>query len=235
MRRGSATSGHRIDPGASRPRPLRRLLGMTSKRSLFVLGATGGTGRALIEQALGRGHRITAFVRSPEKLGPPRDGLTALGGDPRNSDEFRAVLPGHESVLSALGPPGIGPSTLVAVSARSTVAAMRASGVRRLLVVGVAVLFEHDGLMSAIARRTFLRNVAKDHAEMERIVGASGLDWTIARPPRLTNGELTHAYGVADGRMPPGARLTISRADVADFLLDEVEHPKHLRQIVGMA
>ena len=98
---------------------------------------------------------------------------------------------------------------------------MQATGVRRLLVVGVAVLFEDDGILNAVARRTFLRNVARDSAEMERIVRASGLDWTIARPPRLTNGILTRAYGVADGRMPPAARLTISRADVADFLLDE--------------
>ena len=112
---------------------------------------------------------------------------------------------------------------------------MQATGVRRLLVVGVAVLFENDGLLSAIARRTFLRNVARDSAEMERIVGASGLDWTIARPPRLTNGVLTRAYGVADGRMPPDARLTISRADVADFLLDELEHPAHVRRIIGLA
>jgi uncharacterized protein YbjT (DUF2867 family) len=70
---------------------------------------------------------------------------------------------------------------------------------------------------------------------MERIVSASGLDWTIARPPRLTNGVLTRAYGVADGRMPPAARLTISRADVADFLLDELEHPAHVRRIIGLA
>jgi len=98
-----------------------------------------------------------------------------------------------------------------------------------------AVLFEDDGLLNAIARRTFLRNVARDSAEMERIEGASDLDWTIARPPRLTNGALTRAYGVADGRMPAGARLTISRADVADFLLEEVEHPAHLRRIVGLA
>ncbi|MFL5312930.1 MAG: NAD(P)H-binding protein [Myxococcales bacterium] len=87
----------------------------------------------------------------------------------------------------------------------------------------------------AIARRTFLRNVANDSAEMERIVRASGLDWTIARPPRLTNGVLTRAYGVADGRMPRGAGLTISRADVADFLLDELEHPAHIGRIVGLA
>ena len=208
---------------------------MTSQSSLFVLGATGGTGRALVEQALGRGHRVTALVRSPEKLGPPREGLTVIRGDPRNADELRRALPDHEAVLSALGPPGIGPSTLVADSARSTVAALQATGMRRLLVVGVAVLFENDGLLNAFARRTFLRNVAKDHAEMERILGASGLDWTIVRPPRLTNGPLTRAYGVADGRMPPGAGLTISRADVADFLLDEVEHPAHVRRIVGLA
>jgi putative NADH-flavin reductase len=202
---------------------------------LFVLGATGGTGRALVEQARRRGHRVTAFVRSPQKLDPPGNGVTVLRGDPRSADELRAALAGHDVVLSALGPPGLGPTTLVGDSARSTVAAMQATGVRRLLVVGVAVLFEDDGLLNAIARRTFLRNVARDSAEMERIVRASDLDWTVARPPRLTNGALTRAYGVADGRMPDAARLTISRADVADFLLDEVEHPAHLRRIVGLA
>lgn len=202
---------------------------------LFVLGATGGIGRSVVEQASRRGHRVTAFVRSPERLGPPRDGLTILRGDPRDADALRAALPGHDAVLSALGPPGIGPTTVVGDCARSTVAAMQATGVRRLLVVGVAVLFEGDGLLGAIARRTFLRNVARDSAEMERVVGASGLDWTVVRPPRLTNGPLTRAYGAADGRMPPAARLTISRADVADFLLDEVERPAHLRRIVGVA
>ena len=202
---------------------------------LFVLGATGGTGRALLQQARARGHRVTAFVRSPEKLGPAGDETTVIRGDPLDAGQLRAALPGHDAVLSALGPPGMGPNTVVSESARSTVAAMQATGVRRLLVVGVAVLFEDDGLLTAIARRTFLRNVARDHAEMERIVRASGLDWTIARPPRLTNGALTRAYGVADGRMPSGAGLTISRADVADFLLDEVEHPAHAGRVVGLA
>jgi len=73
---------------------------------------------------------------------------------------------------------------------------------------------EHEGILSAILRRTLLRNVAKDSAEMERVVMASALDWTIARPPRLTNGPLTRRYGVSDDRMPRGACLTVSRADV---------------------
>src|SRR5436309_4769433 len=74
----------------------------TSMR-LFILGATGGTGRALIDQALERGHRVTAFVRSPQKLGSPREGVTVLQGDPRSVDELRAALPDHDAVLSALG------------------------------------------------------------------------------------------------------------------------------------
>ena len=202
---------------------------------LLVLGATGGTGLAVIEQARQRGHAVTAFVRSPGKLGLPGNGLTVLRGDPRSADELAEVLPGHHAVLSALGPTGLGHTTLVGDAARATIDAMRATGVRRLLVVGVAVLFEGEGLLPAIARRTFLRNVARDSAEMERLVRASGLDWTVVRPPRLTDGALTRTYGVADGRMPPAARSSISRADVADFLLDELERPAHVGRIVGLA
>jgi uncharacterized protein YbjT (DUF2867 family) len=83
-------------------------------------------------------------------------------------------------------------------------------------------------------RRTLLRNVARDSAEMERVVMASGLDWTIARPPRLTNGPLTRRYKVEDGRMPRGTWI-VSRADVADFLLGELDQGKHMHKIVGMA
>lgn len=74
---------------------------------VFILGATGGTGRALVDQAQKRGHIVTAFVRSPEKLAPLRDRIGVLRGDPRNVDELHAALPGHDAVLSALGPPGL--------------------------------------------------------------------------------------------------------------------------------
>jgi putative NADH-flavin reductase len=206
-------------------------------RHIFVLGATGGTGRAVVAQALERGHRVTAFVRSPQKIGGPRDGLTVVRGDPLDAEAIHAALPGHDAVLSALGPPGPGRTTIAGDGARSAVAAMQAVGVRRLLVVGVAVLFENIGLLAAVLRRTFLRNVAADSAEMERIVKASGLEWTIARPPRLTHGPLTRSYGVADDRLPEGAggAATVSRADVAHFLLEELEHGAHIHRIVGVA
>ncbi len=204
---------------------------------ILVLGATGGTGLAVVGQALERGHRVTAFVRSPQKLGAPREGLTAIRGDPFDAEALGAALTGHDAVLSALGPPGPQRTTIAGDGARSTVTAMQAAGVRRLLVVGVAVLFEDIGLLAAILRRTLLRNVAADSAEMERVVTASGLDWTIARPPRLTNGPFSGRYTVADGRMPDGAggSATIRRADVAHFLLEELEHGAHIRRIVGMA
>jgi putative NADH-flavin reductase len=204
---------------------------------LFVIGATGGIGRQLVEQALERGHLVTAFVRAPEKLGAPREGLTVLRGDPLDPKALSAALSGHDAVLSALGAPGPGRSTVTGDGARAAVAAMQAAGVWRLLVVGVALLFEDAGWIGAVFRKTLLRNVAHDHAEMERIVKASGLEWTIVRPPRLTNGALTQRYGVTAERLPPGAGriATVSRADVAHFLLDEVERPAHERHVVGIA
>jgi putative NADH-flavin reductase len=201
---------------------------------LFILGATGGTGRALIDQALKRGHQVTAFVRSPQKLGTPRAGLTVVRGNPRSEADLRAALPGHDAVVSALGPPGPGRTTILRDGARTTVAAMKATGQRRLVVVSAAVLFPRSGALTAVLRATLLRNVAEDSAAMERTVIDSAFDWTIARPPRLTNGPLTGRYRVEDGQLPHG-RLVVSRADVAHFLLDEVECSRHSRQIVGMA
>jgi putative NADH-flavin reductase len=213
---------------------------MTSTKTsmrLFILGATGGIGRQLVDQALERRHRVTAFVRSPQKLSAARDGLTVIQGDVRNADAMSAALAGHEAVLSALGPPGPARNTITSDSARATIAAMQSAGIDRLLVVGVAALFPDIGVFGHLLRNTLLRNIADDSAAMERIVKASGLDWTIVRPPRLTNGARTEHYGVADDHLPfgAGANATISRADVAHFMLDEVEQPEHMRRVVGIA
>lgn len=213
---------------------------MTSTKTsmrLFILGATGGIGRQLVNQALERHHQVTAFVRSPQKLGAARDGLTVIEGDVRNTDAMSAVLAGHEAVLSALGPPGPARNTITSDSAQAIVTAMQTVGVRRLLVVGVAALFSDIGMLGRVLRNTLLRNIADDSAEMERIVKATRLDWTIVRPPRLTNGPRTEHYGVAIDHLPKGAggNATISRADVAHFMLDEVEQPAHIRRVVGIA
>ncbi|HTV82864.1 MAG TPA: SDR family oxidoreductase [Acidobacteriaceae bacterium] len=202
---------------------------------LFILGATGGTGRQLVDEALKRGHQVTALVRSPQKMGAPREALTVIGGNVLSAEALAGAMAGHDAVLSTLGPPGPRRNTITSEGARATVEAMQAAGVQRLLIVGVAVLFEDAGWLAWVLRRTLLRNVAADSAEMERVVRGSALEWTIVRPPRLTNGPRTEGYGVADDHLPAGATGMVSRADVACFLLDEAERPAHVRRVVGIA
>jgi putative NADH-flavin reductase len=202
---------------------------------LLIIGATGGTGLQVTNQAVEGGHRVTAFVRSAQKLGSLRQRVVVREGDPRRVADLRDMLPGHDAVISTLGPPGVGPTTILRAAAESTVAARQAGGVRRLLVVSAAVLFDDLGLAGKILRRTLLRNVGADSIEMERIVVASALDWTIARPPRLTNGPRTGRYDVENGHLPGrSAFAAISRADVAEFLVSETQHHTHIHEIVGI-
>ncbi len=203
---------------------------------LLILGATGGTGLQLVDQALGRGHCVSAFVRSPQKLAA-RHGLTVVRGDSFDITALRDLIPGHDAVLSAIGPAGPGRTTITCDSAKAVVAAMAHTPVRRLVVIGVAVLFENAGALAMLLRRTVLRGIADDSSEMDGIVKGSALDWTIVRAPRLTHGSLTMNYRVTADRLPPGSGglATVSRADLAHFLIDEVEKPRFLRQVVGIA
>jgi putative NADH-flavin reductase len=205
---------------------------------LFILGATGGIGRQLVSQALERGHNVTAFVRSPQKLGASREGLMVVQGDVVNSQALGTALAGHDAVLSAIGPPGPGRTTITSDCVRATMVAMTATGIRRLVIVGVAMLFDDSGFLGHLLRNTLLRNIAKDSAEMEKIVKAGYLDWTIVRPPRLTDRPRTKRYDISDDRLPLGAGgggATIGRADVAHFMLEEVEQPAHIQRVVGIA
>jgi putative NADH-flavin reductase len=214
---------------------INRTTAAESVMRLLIIGATGGTGLQVTRQAVEGGHSVTAFVRSPQKLGSLRQRVVVREGDPRRVADLRDVLPGHDAVISTLGPAGVGPTTVLRAAAESAVAAMQAAGVRRLLVVSAAVLFDDLGLAGKILRHTLLRNIADDSIEMERIVVASALDWTIARPPRLTNGPRTGRYDVEDGHLPGrSAFAAISRADVAEFLVSEIQRNAHIHEIVGI-
>ena len=83
------------------------------------MGATGSVGTQLIDQGLERGHQITAFVRSPQKI-RPRPNLSVTAGDLLDSDQLKMALPGHDAVLSTLGHAKGGPPTVVADAARGT-------------------------------------------------------------------------------------------------------------------
>ena len=178
---------------------------------------------------------MTAFIRSPEKL-PQMSGLNVATGDPRQSGAMASAMPGHDAVLSALGPHPrdalLRPSTLLADCARATVDAMASSGVGRLAIVSAAVLFPDKGL-DFVFFRWLLRHHARDLRAMEQIVRASGLAWTIARPPRLTHARDASFVALHDA-LPPGRRVMSFRS-VAAFMLDAVERQSHVAEVVGLA
>ena len=203
--------------------------------NLFVLGATGNTGAHIVDLALARGHSVTAFVRSPQKITRKDAALTVMAGDPLRVDPLARAMPGHDAVLSALGPPAreaFSASTLLSEGAATTVAAMNTAGVGRLAIVSAAVLFPEKGLKFAFFRWLLQRH-ARDLLAMEAVVQATSLEWTIARPPRLTKtAEETYR---SERDALPGHAATASFRAVAAFLLDCVERGEHLREIVGVA
>jgi putative NADH-flavin reductase len=201
---------------------------------LFILGATGAIGQQLVRIGLERGHELTAYVRSPHKLSQPRGRLAVVQGDLFSVAAMARIVGGHDAVLSAFGPTTIRTTTLRREFGRTLASALREGGVRRVQLVSAAFLFRRVGMLGALLKPTLFRFMAPDMAAMEREVMQEDLEWTVLRPPRLTNGPATGAYRVAEGELPASGYV-ISRADVAGFMLDEAETPAHVRQIVGLA
>src|SRR5712691_4472576 len=187
---------------------------------LFVIGATGRTGQEIVQQALARGHHVTAFVRSPESITLRNERLTVLKGDAMDETQLFDAMQNHDAVLSTLGPrEPFKPSSILRDSALATTRAMNRSGVRRLLILSAAAHF--PGIPNRITS-FILRNHMRDSLAMEQIVQGSGLDWTIARPPRLTQGEYS-TYRSREGAAPKMG-FTLARKAVAAFMLDAIEH-----------
>ena len=202
---------------------------------LFVIGATGHTGAQIIDVALSRSHAVTAFVRSPEKINRHDSRLRIVQGDPHNVEQLTKELPGHDAVLSALGvrpPQAFRPHSLVEECAASTVAAMTRTGVDRLVLVSAAVLFPEKGMLFALFRK-LLKHIGRDLKAAEEIIRKTPLEWTIARPPRLTNGSVAAYRAVRDAL--PAKGFSMSFRGVAAFMLDAVEQHTYLREVVGLA
>lgn len=202
---------------------------------LFVLGATGGTGRPLVEQALARGHEVTALVRRPAAL-PPAPHLSLVQGDVFDHSSFVQHLQGHDAVLSALGPSGrsLGPTTLYTRSTEQLLAAMAQTQITRLIAVTSGGVVEGAAPFWFRPIKPFFKFYA-DMKKMETQVMASDTDWTLVRPGYLTDARVTGCYRTAvdAGSLPRGWR--ISRADVAHFMLEMLEQNQFVRQAVAMA
>jgi putative NADH-flavin reductase len=202
---------------------------------LIIFGATGGTGRQLVDLALSQGHQVTAFVRQPAALTVQHPDLTILQGDITDQDAVRRAIPGHDVILSALGTRG-GPPALPE-GTRNILAAMERDGIRRSLWVSSFGVGDSQQQMGWIARAVivnlFLKNAIAEKEIQERYIRESAGDWIIARPGGLTDGPLTGTYRVT-GPGDKVGRPSIARADVADFMLKNLADDRYIRRAVGL-
>ncbi len=204
---------------------------------LVVLGATGSTGLEIVRQAMQRSHSVTAFVRSPERLKPLSDRIIIKQGNLLDAAELEHVIQGHDAVLSAFGPRvpiSKADANLLRQFAVALTSAMPRAGVRRLVVESVAFLFKDAIIPPAyLLGRLFCPGVVRDASAMEKVLEKSGLEWTIARPPKLTPKPYTGKYRVREGHLPPFG-FSVSYADVADFMIKVVENRSLIGKIAGV-
>ena len=205
---------------------------------LLVLGATGGTGLQMVREAIARGLSVTAFVRSPERLKPFGDHIAVRQGNLLNAAELESVIKGHDAVLSGFGPRlpvSKADANLLREFAGALTAAMPKAGVKRVVVESVAFLFKDAIIPPAyLLGRLLFPSIVADASAMEKQFLESGLEWTIARPPELTDKSYTGKYRVREGHLPPFG-FKISRADVADFMIKEAENHSSFAKVVGIS
>jgi putative NADH-flavin reductase len=206
---------------------------------IVIFGATGRTGQYLLTQALDREHTVTAVARHPEAITLRHEHLRVVSGLFDQPETIDAAISGQTAVLSAVGAPMSRAATCVhADSARSIVAAMGRAGVRRLIcVTSGGTNPQHDPNLPFIFEQVFKRmfaNIYQDQIAMEQIVMASDTDWTIVRPAALTDGpaigycRVAEAYAIRGGNQTP-------RADLADFMLKQLDDPTYIRKAVALA
>jgi putative NADH-flavin reductase len=219
--------------------------------NLAIIAATGGIGRQLVEQALAAGHVVTAVVRDSRRVSAPIRVFTTDLASP-DVATIRSAIQGADAVLSALGARSASDVGVAVRGTRAVTQAMGATAVRRIVVVSAAPIgtvpsprrpdppkydpgdgFFMRHLLAPVTKAVLRRHYA-DLARMEDTLIESAADWTIVRPPRLTNGALTGAYRVAR-RHNLRHGLSISRADVAHFMFRALDDPTTIGQIIGVA
>jgi putative NADH-flavin reductase len=202
--------------------------------NLAVFGATGRTGRHVVDQALAAGHTVRALARDPAKLPAGHERLTVVQGDVLDPAKVEQVVAGVDAVVSVLGHAPNAPKDVLTVATEHILTAMRTHGVRRLVsLTGAGVADRHDrprlwnkAISWLLAR--LQPELLADSERQAELIRASDRDWVIVRAPRLTDRPRKGSYRV--GMVGQGTGALISRADAADFLLKQVEDTRYLRQ-----
>lgn len=200
----------------------------------LVFGASGGTGRELLVQALDKGMEVTAFVRDAAKVEDIQNpNLAVVSGNVLNATDVNRAVAGHDAVLFAVG---AGPkrTNIREQGTRIVIEAMKATDVKRLVCLSSFGVGDSRTDLSFFTRYVvvgvFLRHAFADHERQEDVVKKCSLDWTLVRPPHLKDGartgEYRHGLELAYGDI----KGWISRADLADFMLRQLENDSYVRQ-----
>jgi putative NADH-flavin reductase len=218
---------------------------------LTIVAATGGIGRQILQQAVAAGHDVTAVVRNPAKITANVRVVRADLSDP-DPIALATAVEGTDAVLSGLGAHSRADEDVATRGTQAIVTAMQSAGARRIIVVSAAPIGtvpspgrphppKHDPGDGFLMRhllgpviKAVLRGHYADLARMEDVLRGRGLDWTVVRPPRLTNKPATGRYRTAAGQNVRGGAL-ISRADVAGFMLALAGRPETAGQVMAIA
>ncbi|MEV0617436.1 NAD(P)H-binding protein [Nonomuraea sp. NPDC050404] len=209
---------------------------------ITVFGATGGTGLELLRQGLDLAHEVTAVVRDAARLPAElRDRLDVVEADVMDPEAIAPAVRGRDAVLSAMGARDSGPTTVHSASTAAILAAMDGAGCRRLLLVSAGGLEADagDGPFTRYVLKPFLiqrlfRHSYADLARAEGLLRASGADWTIVRPARLTDAGRTNRYRTARDLAVRGG-LSTTRADLADCMLALMGDRASIRHVISVA
>jgi putative NADH-flavin reductase len=209
---------------------------------LTVFGASGRTGRAVVEQALAAGHHVVAVARRPEAIAAAHPRLEVVRGDVMAPESLAAALAGPQAVLSAIGARTAltRPTTLYSQGTTAILAGMAAAGVTRFVGVTAAPVAppaEKSALDRYVAHPLLWRLFGggyADMAAMERLVARGGPGWTVFRPPRLTSGARTNQYRIAVGKPLPRC-WDLRRADLAAAMLAALDDTSLINRAVNIA
>ncbi|XP_072520830.1 flavin reductase (NADPH)-like [Salminus brasiliensis] len=214
---------------------------------IAVLGATGQTGQQLVSQALQQGHIVTAIVRNPEKLTTAHDNLKVVEGNIFSEDSLKPHFKDQDAVMSCLGfPPSVlGGVTGYTESMTATLGAMREARVNRIITMTSWYTEPNSGSKASFFVRNMLlpmiRSVLSNMYEMEQhLQKTEDINWTVIRPPGLKNIPVTeNKFLTHEGCYVPDEKgypigQTISRADVARFMLSQLTNSSWIKKAVAI-
>jgi len=203
--------------------------------NLLLLGATGRVGSQVLKKSVQAGHRVTAFVRNPEKINLHHTNLQIFQGDARNKEDIEQAMKGMDVVISALSTDG---GTTLTDSMPLIIDAMKKENISRIVTVGTAGILQSRSTPSLLRYQSSeskraLTRAAEEHHKAFAMLANSDLDWTVVCPTYLPDGEPLGEYRVERNFLPEGA-TKISVSDTADFVYEQITSNEFVRTRVGI-